>query len=293
MKRIGKALAGVLAAVFLGQAVLAAPLLGDVDGDGAVTAKDKMTLARYADGWEGYNIDEDAGDIDRDGDVDAEDAQRFGRYFAGYADDWGIGDAAEVEWDNPYIDVNMSDAYYNSVRFVHENNILRGMTQTKFEPNTTISRAQFATILGRLADIDYSAYNYPSIFTDLSYDNNSIAYAIPYINWCTEKGLLEGYGNGKFGPYDTITNAAAYTILSRYIWFIVNKDVDISDVEIDVDNAGQIPIWAEDSYKYAIKEKYLVINADKEVDNPSICITRGTLSMLFHRFCVNVLGWED
>ncbi len=40
MKRIGKALAGVLAAVFLGQAVLSAPLLGDVDGDGAVTAKE-------------------------------------------------------------------------------------------------------------------------------------------------------------------------------------------------------------------------------------------------------------
>ena len=94
MKRIGKALAGVLAAVFLGQAVLSAPLLGDVDGDGAVTAKDKMALARYADGWEGYSIDEDAGDIDRDGDVDAEDAQRFGRYFAGYQEEYGIGEVA-------------------------------------------------------------------------------------------------------------------------------------------------------------------------------------------------------
>ncbi|MBQ3590395.1 MAG: hypothetical protein II979_00520 [Clostridia bacterium] len=52
MKRICKAIAGMLAAVFMGQAVLAAPLLGDVNGDGSVTAKDKMTLARYADGWE-------------------------------------------------------------------------------------------------------------------------------------------------------------------------------------------------------------------------------------------------
>lgn len=33
MKRICKALAGILAAVFMGQAVLAAPLLGDVDAE--------------------------------------------------------------------------------------------------------------------------------------------------------------------------------------------------------------------------------------------------------------------
>jgi len=95
MKRICKAIAGMLAAVFMGQAVSAAPLLGDVNGDGSVTAKDKMTLARYADGWEGYSIDEDAGDIDRDGDADAEDAQRFGRYFAGYQEEYGIGETVE------------------------------------------------------------------------------------------------------------------------------------------------------------------------------------------------------
>lgn len=93
MKRVQRILAGLMMVLILCQSVGAAGLLGDIDADGRVTAKDKMLLNRYAAGWNGYNVETRAGDIDKDGDVDTEDATMLSRYFAGYAIE-GIGEKA-------------------------------------------------------------------------------------------------------------------------------------------------------------------------------------------------------
>lgn len=93
MKRMRRILAGLVTILMVCQSVGAAGLLGDVDGDGNVTAKDKMLLSRYVAGWEGYEVKTDTGDIDRDGDVDTEDAALLSQYFAGYAIE-GIGEKA-------------------------------------------------------------------------------------------------------------------------------------------------------------------------------------------------------
>ncbi len=62
-------------------------MIGDVNLDNKVDATDRMILARYLAGWEGYEAkitNKKAADIDGDGDITAKDRMLLARYLAGW-----------------------------------------------------------------------------------------------------------------------------------------------------------------------------------------------------------------
>ncbi len=62
--------------------------IGDVDNSGTVNATDRMILARYLAGWEGYEAkitNKKAADVDKSGAIDAKDRMILARYLAGWA----------------------------------------------------------------------------------------------------------------------------------------------------------------------------------------------------------------
>ncbi len=59
-----------------------------MNGDGNVDATDRMILARYLAGWEGYEAkitNKKAADVDKSGAIDAKDRMILARYLAGWA----------------------------------------------------------------------------------------------------------------------------------------------------------------------------------------------------------------
>ncbi|MBR4961917.1 MAG: S-layer homology domain-containing protein, partial [Clostridia bacterium] len=199
---------------------------------------------------------------------------------------------AEKAWDNPFTDVSKSATYYKSIQFVYENGLFTGMSATKFEPNTTMTRAMFVTVLGRLAGIDADAaasrYGYTSDFKDVSSTDQSIKYAIPYIKWASDNGLIEGYGNGKFGPKDEITHAQMYVLMERYASYIEKLNTNAAGTNIAVNDKKDIPDWAYDAVEYAAKNSYLITSSNRLTPNASA--KRSELAMLLDKFCANVLG---
>ena len=71
-------------AVQSGSVTVTHTILGDVNGDGVVDGRDRMTLARYLADWDGYTIDEAAADVNEDGVVDGRDRMILARHLA----DW-------------------------------------------------------------------------------------------------------------------------------------------------------------------------------------------------------------
>ena len=61
-------------------------LVGDLNGDGDITADDAIIAARLAAGYSDYKtrFDPDIADMNRDGNVTADDAIIIARYAAGY-----------------------------------------------------------------------------------------------------------------------------------------------------------------------------------------------------------------
>ncbi|MBR4074427.1 MAG: S-layer homology domain-containing protein [Firmicutes bacterium] len=202
----------------------------------------------------------------------------------------------EKAWENPFSDVYKSATYYKSIQFVYENGLFSGMSATKFEPDTTMTRAMFVTVLGRLAGIDAdeaaSRYGTTSSFSDVSATDASISYAVPYIKWATDNGLIEGYGNGKFGPKDNITHIQMYVLMQRYAAFIERLNTSATGTNIPANDVKDIPTWAGayEAVEYAAKKQFLVTSSNRLTPNGNA--KRSELAMLLEKFCTNVLDWE-
>lgn len=198
----------------------------------------------------------------------------------------------EKAWDNPFTDVYKSATYYKSIQFVYENGLFSGMSATKFEPDTTMTRAMFVTVLGRLANVDTSKYTKAPDFTDVSTTDASISYAIPYIQWAVENGLIEGYGNGKFGPKDNITHIQMYVLMQRYASYIEHKNTSATSTNIPANDVADIPTWsgAYEAVQYAAKYDFLVTSSNRITPNGDA--KRSELAMLLEKFCDKVLEWN-
>ena len=113
----------------------------------------------------------------------------------------------------PFTDVPEGSPYYSAVDYVYQTGLMNGVSDTRFNPGGTFSRAMFVTILGRMDGVNPA--DYPgSDFTDVSV--KTLSWAAPYIKWASNNGIVNGYGSGKFGPSDPITKEQYCAVIARY-----------------------------------------------------------------------------
>ena len=117
------------------------------------------------------------------------------------------------------------DSYYESAAaWAFENNIVTGVSATKFAPDSKITREQISAIIYRYAlykGYDVSVGENTNIlsyndFTDIS------EYAIPAIQYTAGSGLMKGKTDSTINPRDFATRAEIATVLYRFIAFNQN-----------------------------------------------------------------------
>ena len=194
-------------------------------------------------------------------------------------------------WKNPFTDVSATDSYYSAVKFVYENNLFKGTTTTKFGPDTTMTRAMFVTVLGRLAGVDVSRFK-TSSYSDVPINATTSWYA-PYVEWATQMGLVEGYGDGTFGPDNKITHQQMYVLMYKYSIFVENKKTNISGTSINASDAEEVADWAKDAVKYASQQNFLVKVGKSSRINPTGEAKRSELAQLLEKYCDVVLDWNS
>ncbi len=112
------------------------------------------------------------------------------------------GDAAVVTTAVSFPDVPSGASYAEAVRALNELGIITGDERGYFNPNKTITRAEAATIICRLMGVEDEAKAMKNqVFTDVPSDH----WAVGYVAKAVELGIVNGYGNGKFGPSDSVT----------------------------------------------------------------------------------------
>ena len=87
--------------------------------------------------------------------------------------------------------------------------IVSGVGSNNYKPNRKITRAEFAAIVVHALGLNTGMGT--SSFTDV----NSSAWYCGYIQTAAGYGIIAGYGDGRFGPSDTITREQAMTIIAR------------------------------------------------------------------------------
>jgi len=137
----------------------------------------------------------------------------------------------EPEHINPYIDVKESDWFYKAALYMYRCGVMIGVGNNMFDPYTDLSRAMMVQILYKLAgnpDVD----GLPNPFSDVEegawYENA--------IKWAYANGITIGYGDGKFGTNDPVTN-------EQLAMFIYNLQKSGGQIPDDMPMKYEYPDW--------------------------------------------------
>lgn len=144
----------------------------------------------------------------------------------------------------PFTDVAVSSWYYEAVKYVYEKGMMNGTAANLFSPNAATTRGMIVTILYRLEG--EPAAGGPA-FTDVPAGQ----WYTSAVGWAAANGIVDGYGNGRFGPNDIITREQLAAILYRYTAFKGGDTSARADTGAYRDGA-EISSYALDAISWAV-----------------------------------------
>ena len=118
-----------------------------------------------------------------------------------------------------FSDTDRNAWYHDGVHYCVENGLMSGYRNGIFGPDQPLSRGMLVQILYSLED--RPAASGTGIFEDVPDD----AWYSDAVNWAASVGIVGGYGNGMYGPDDSITREQLAAILYRYAQY---KEYDVS-----------------------------------------------------------------
>ncbi len=119
----------------------------------------------------------------------------------------------------PYNDVKDDEWYYDAVYYNYLAGTMTGMTADTFEPDKSLVRGQFASIIHRMEG--EPKVEFAPEFPDVEKD----AWYATAVLWAKSAGVVNGYQSGNFGPADNIVREQMAVMMYNYAEF---KGYDVS-----------------------------------------------------------------
>ncbi|TDA65684.1 MAG: S-layer homology domain-containing protein [Clostridia bacterium] len=156
-----------------------------------------------------------------------------------------------MAYDKTFADIQLHWAK-KDIELMASRWIARGMTETTFEPEGQVTRAQFAALLTRSLGIA-EAKEGQSRFKDVS----SGDWFYGAVLAAYEAGLVKGYEDGTFRPNANITREEMATMVARGLAY-AGKKVDVTG-KVDTllakfTDRNQISGWAREAAAVAVQE---------------------------------------
>jgi hypothetical protein len=192
-----------------------------------------------------------------------------------------VGTADTSKWTNPYSDVKESSWFYDAVRYVSANEMMRGTSDTTFKPGAKTTRGMIVTILWRMENESKAAKDVA--FTDVK----SGKYYHDAVAWASEKDIVGGYSADKFGPEDNITREQLAVILHNYAVIKGYKTDAAADLSAFGD-AGKAHSWSKDSLSWA-SGKGLIKGSENNLLDPLGSAERCQVAAILQRFVENTV----
>ena len=145
-----------------------------------------------------------------------------------------------------------------------------------------MTRGMMVTVLYRMVEDDGSLGDNP--FTDVK----SSDWYRDAVIWAYQNGIVNGYGNGKFGPNDPITREQMAAILYRFS-DLYGLNTDIAGNIYTYADYGNISYYAVDSMRWACGTGLINGMGNNRLE-PQGTATRAQMATVLQRFCQNFLG---
>lgn len=179
-----------------------------------------------------------------------------------------------------YIDVDHTAWYQEGVDYAVANKLMGGKAEGIFDPKGITTRAEMVTILYRLD-------GEPAVTGDARFDDvPGGQWYSDAINWAAANEIVGGYGNGEFGPDDTITREQMAAIFYRYASYKGYDMTKLADLTgyADTDTVSD---WAVTAMRWVVAEDIINVTSTTTL-SPSGDSTRAQVATIFMRFGENI-----
>ena len=153
-------------------------------------------------------------------------------------------DVTFIPEDWPFVDVTEDKWYYDAVAYVYQQGIMVGMSETTFEPNTTVNRAQVVQML-------YNLEGQPQVSGDSGFsDIRDDQWYAKAVAWASANDVVAGYEDGTFRPTRAVTREKFAQILYNYAkckGYGLSASADLGKFP----DSGQVSSWAETALGWA------------------------------------------
>ena len=173
------------------------------------------------------------------------------------------------------------DPAHSGIEFCLDNGIMAGTGSDTFSPDSSITRAQFATMFYRLAGSPETGES--SKFTDLTQDWYKRAVA-----WAASNGILNGTGESTFSPDDVITREQIAAIFYRYAQSKgLDMSIDDSYALDSYNDFADISDYAKIPVEWCFKENVMFVysvNGYEYAIYPKVAPSRADTATMFWKF---------
>ncbi len=177
--------------------------------------------------------------------------------------------------ENTFSDVKKDDWHYEAVKYVYENNLMRG-TGNGFEPDGKMSRAMLVTVLYRLAQPEFKGNAH--MFSDVPGET----WYSEAVSWAYSNGIINGISNTEFAPDSNVSREQMALIIYRFAkmnGFITEEkeeNLSFSDINEVSDFALSAIIWANNTS--------IIAGTDERTLSPKASATRAQVAEILMRF---------
>ena len=172
--------------------------------------------------------------------------------------------------------------FHDGVDYALAKGYMVGFSNTRFNPEGKVTRAQIAQIL-------YAAERKPtvstkSVFSDVKFGE----WYANAVNWAAKNNLVAGYGGGRFGPSDPVTREQLAAILNKYTQFKKYDTKTKADLNQFKDNS-KISNWAREAVQWAVANS-LISGVGDGILDPKGTATRAQLAVILRAYDKNIRG---
>ena len=181
------------------------------------------------------------------------------------------GEVEETPAENPFVDVNEDNFFYDSVMWAVEKGVTAGVDATHFGPAVDCGRAQVVTFLWRAAGSPE-----PETSVNPFEDVTEADYFYKAVLWAMENGITAGVDATHFGPTLPCTRGQVVTFLWRAVGA---PEVDAESTFTDVTDSGA---YYYDAVLWAVENGVTAGMGDGTFGVSAVCNRAQVVTFLYH-----------
>ncbi len=187
------------------------------------------------------------------------------------------GNRIGIKYPNKTFSDIENHKYKSEIQALCQRGIINGMTENTFSPNSTMTRAEFATITVRALGLEAKGRD---VFSDVKKTD----WYYGFVGTAYDYGIIKGVSENRFNPNGTITREEAAVMVKRSAKILgIDKTYNesaVRNVLSQFTDYKTVSTWANEGLAFCY-DKGIIDDSEIEI-NPKEAVKRGEIAYMLY-----------